>query len=204
MNLKKTIGKHIEQGMLRDLKKTLKESVEPYLKPGIKILDIGCEKNGSIEYNEIEIPFTLIGYDSSAEDIRLFNEKFANKKPTTKVINIETLSKLPETYDIIMFSGVIQYLHHPNKTLTIIYNALNPNGIFVIATLNNNNWLRRLHVISRRIKTEAGEQHIYSDKELEDILIKNKFHIITKKSSDLIALPRTIQTNLIYVCTREP
>lgn len=203
MSLRKKIGKKIEQQMLKNLKKELYKIIQPQIKENTKILDLGCEKNGSINYNLINQPITITGYDTNKEDIELFKKNYSKHKPTTKTIDIQTLNKLDETYDIIILAGVIQYLTKTEQTLSLIHEALKPNGIFIITTLNQDNWLRRLGIINKRVKTEKGEQHIYTNNEMKEIITKNNFKIITYKTVDIIPLPKEWKTNLIYVCTKK-
>lgn len=197
MGLKKEIGRILERWMIKDLRKKLLKLVERNIKKNQIIIDLGCGKKGSLDYNKLKKQISLFGYEREKESLKEFLSKYNNMDVKFQQLDIDKKGKMKERGDLVISSGVIQYLNHPENLFNLAYNSLNNTGVFIITTVNQNNWLRRLKIVSKKLK--HSEKRIYTIKELKEFLKKNKFGIWRIIGSDFIWLPKKLCNNIIIV-----
>lgn len=200
--LKKKLGKIIERRAIFDLRRKLFKILKKYCKTNCKILDLGCGKEGSLDYERINIKIKLAGYDREMQRVKEFCKRYGKIAQDSGVIDLERKGKISGKYDIIIFGGVIQYLSYPKDVLKNIYESLNRNGIFIITTINKENLLRKLEIVSKEPKKEDGEKYIYNIQEMKNILEKTKFKVEDFFGSDFLPMPKKLCSNLIFVCKK--
>ena len=144
--MKKLIAKFIERGIIEDTRRKIKKEIKKF---NGKILDLGCGEKGSFDYGTLEI----VGVDKNKERLDKLNcyKKF--------VVNVE--KRLPfkdREFDVVIFSGVIQYLKNYEKSIKEINRILKPHGKLILATINRVSLFRRFGLINKKPKKEGGEE----------------------------------------------
>ena len=187
MNLKKKIGKHIERRTVKNLKKEITKHIS-----GKVILDNGCGI-GSFLYEK-------------------HNEKRIYGIDKRKTENYEGIFKLADStklpfednfFDCVVFAGVIQYIRDYNKALKEIKRVLKNRGRLIISSVNRDSLLRRIKIIGKEPKREAGEFKIFSCRELEYLLKRYNFKIKEKLGVDYLPFPRNLCSNSLFICENE-
>ncbi len=187
MKIKKKIGKYIERRTVRNLKKEITTHVS-----GNIILDNGCGR-GSFFYEE-------------HKDKKIYGVDIREVGNYGGIFKLSSTTKLPfrkDFFDCVVFAGVIQYINDYNKSLEEIRRVLKNNGRLVISTVNKESLLRRLKIIGKEPKREAGEFKIFSNIELEKLLKEYNFRIIKKTGVDYTIIPRTLASNSLFICENE-
>lgn len=108
------------------------------LKPGSKVLDIGCGRGALGEYLKKTISATVCGLEITSE-----NCNTAAKVLDRAVLgDIETMSltDLGEGYDYIVFSDSLEHLLNPGPVLQKIGTLLNDDGSLLISMPNVRNF----------------------------------------------------------------
>lgn len=108
------------------------EPLEPYLKPGVTLLDFGSGFNQDFITAIEDTGATYYGYDISP----IVNQQFKENK--IKHLNKEDLDAQTETFDVIYLSSVLHeffsYLSPKDyrDTMATIVKALKPDGYLII------------------------------------------------------------------------
>ena len=110
-----------------------------YVKPGNKVLDVGCG-NGRMAEIFLDSQIQYLGIDDSKELIKIAKQRFKDNSEINFVVdNALTLNVEADSYDLALLIAV---LHHiPQKDLRIkilknIYRVIKPGGRLVISTWN--------------------------------------------------------------------
>lgn len=186
MNIKKTIGKLIENKTIKNLKREITKYVI-----GKKILDDGC-CNGSFIYEkhkEKEI------YGIDIKKMNILNRG-------AKEFKIASSTKIPykkDSFDCVVFAGVIQYIKDYKKSFLEIKRVLKKDGRLIIATVNRESLFRRLRLINPAPKKYSGEYQIFSFKEIINLLKNQGFIIIKVEGVDFIKIPLNLCSNILIV-----
>jgi SAM-dependent methyltransferase len=110
--------------------------VEAGLKPGMKVLDVGCGAGVMTSWfaKQVGPQGSVTAIDNSEVQLnvtrkRLQKENISNVK--TIVLSAYDISELKEQFDFIYCRFVLHHLHSPRNTIKIFYDNLKPNGIYV-------------------------------------------------------------------------
>jgi 2-polyprenyl-3-methyl-5-hydroxy-6-metoxy-1,4-benzoquinol methylase len=114
----------------------IQQSLETHLKPGGKVLDIGCG-NGNISYQLAKSGFAVTGMDISEDAI-------AEAKRNYQLPNLEFIAVRAENigtfrdmkFDALICSEVIEHLSEPEKLTMLFSKYLNPGGIVAVTVPN--------------------------------------------------------------------
>jgi len=140
-----------------------------------KILDDGCGKKGSFDYGEFKNRIT-------AADI-------------TMGIDSENLPYEDNSFDLVIFAGVIQYTNNPDKAMRECYRVLRKGGVLIITTINTNSFVKK--IVGFR-----DEKRSYTFKEFEDYISKFSFKVLDKASIDFPLVPKRYRMILYYRCLK--
>jgi len=100
---------------------------------GKHVADIGCGVGYLI--HEIHNCFTLgslSGYDFSAQAIEYSRKKF----PGSSFDVHDIYTPVPNTFDVIFCTEVLEHLEFPDKALAMLIAALNPGGVLILTVPN--------------------------------------------------------------------
>jgi len=111
-----------------------------YLKPGDKILDLGCG-NGKLRLLLKDLDITYTGIDSAAELLKIAEERSDFKLPKQTFIKADVLHlPFPEnSFDVIFFIAVFHHVPSSNfrlKVLQEIKRVLKPGGLLIMTNWN--------------------------------------------------------------------
>jgi len=114
--------------------------LQPFLKEGVEVLDIGGYSGDILEFLPINVKYHVIDIDRKA--LKIAKERGANTK--LKDLDSEPLDFDGKVFDIIMCNDVLEHLRHPKIILEQIKNLLNKNGIVLVSLPNENTFYHRL------------------------------------------------------------
>lgn len=160
---------------------------------GGKVLDLGCGDRGSFDYFNRKI----VSADRSKEVL----EKIKSKKK----IFADADKKLPfkrSEFDMVVLSGVIQYLKNPEAAIREMKRVLKGRGMLVLTTVNRDSLLRMVGIIKRSPKRNAGEHNIFSKRQIIGLLSKNGFRVKKVTGADFAFMPKNLSSNLIFVAVK--
>ncbi|OIO80975.1 hypothetical protein AUJ84_02040 [Candidatus Pacearchaeota archaeon CG1_02_32_132] len=187
MNLKSKVGKFIEKVTVKNLNNEITRHVS-----GKVVLDDGCG-GGSFNYSRHEDKI-IHGVDIRKSDryAGIFKESSSLKLPYED-----------DSFDCVVFAGVIQYIQDYGMAMREISRVLKKNGRMIIASVNKDSILRRIRIINPAPKKDAGEHNIFSQEELKKIITDNGFGIIKELGVDAVRLPKSICSNSLIICQNE-
>jgi len=136
------------------------------------VLDNGCGEDGSWDYS---------------------------KTPNLKITKIDKIygqdsTKLDfpdNSFDCVVFTGVIQYLSEPIKSIQECYRVLKKNGTLIFPTINSNSLINN-------IKGFKKETLVFTQSGIKEIIVKNNFKQNNFKSIDFKFIPRS-RKMIIYI-----
>jgi cyclopropane-fatty-acyl-phospholipid synthase len=108
-----------------------------FLKPGMRVLDIGCGWGGTAKFIAENYQAEVVGITVSEKQAH-FAEKFCHGLPVE--IRIEDYRSLKGVFDRIVSLGMIEHVGYKNyKTfMRVARRCLKKNGIFVLQTIGSN------------------------------------------------------------------
>jgi SAM-dependent methyltransferase len=124
---------------------------DKYVKPGQKVLEAGVGM-GRVMKHYHKRGVTIVGMDYEPECIKRLSQQDASLQ-----LYVGDVNDLPEpdaTYDVIVAFGTLSNLPDPRKALKEFNRVLKPGGI-VVASVTNDNLMRRLLVGLSRLKSSA-------------------------------------------------
>jgi SAM-dependent methyltransferase len=105
--------------------------VRTYLRPGMRVLDLGCGRGGLVE--QLDYPLHLLaGVDADEESLR---EHRLRTLPRAAA-NADGLPFRARSFDLLFSSWLLEHLAQPARTLGEISRVLRPDGVFVFITPN--------------------------------------------------------------------
>lgn len=108
--------------------------LEPYLKPGVHLLDVGCGP-GSItaEFADRVAPDgSVLGIDNGAEVIDLARNSYVGSAASFEVMDLYSLPIEDDTYDVVHAHQVLQHVSNPVAALTEMQRVTKPGGIVAV------------------------------------------------------------------------
>jgi|GEM_PF-2936405 len=151
-------------------------------KEPIKILEIGCYEGDFIYRLKAEFSkkykLKFFGIDISHLDINFANQRkkyFAHQDCYFLVMDVQKLGFIPEVFDIIIASEVIEHLPEPQEALKQIYCILKKDGLFILTTPNKGGSLlaKFLHFVSSKINISPTYNFI-SENEIAKIRLSSE------------------------------
>jgi ubiquinone/menaquinone biosynthesis C-methylase UbiE len=136
----------------------LKRIAELNLPENVKILDIGCGP-GQMIADLMQKRYELWGIDISEQMIDIAKRKCAINKPDSAVHfavgNIEGLEFEDNFFDVIICSGVVEYLKDDSRWIKELLRVLKPGGVLLINITNKyaiGNWTIGAFNILKNVK----------------------------------------------------
>ncbi|MDD5193219.1 MAG: cyclopropane fatty acyl phospholipid synthase [Candidatus Nanoarchaeia archaeon] len=108
------------------------------LKPGMKVLDIGCGWGSFLKYAAEKYGIKGVGITVSKEQVELGNQLC---KGLDVEIRYQDYEDLDEKFDRIVSLGMFEHVGHKNfrKYMEIVNKCLNENGLFLLHTIGSMN-----------------------------------------------------------------
>jgi SAM-dependent methyltransferase len=146
--------------------------LKTYLSSG-KILDVGC--SGGFFLNEIGNQFTKVGLEIDGEAAS-YGVKNFNLDIKPGVLGSDNLEN--NSFDIIVFRGVIEHIYDPAAAVKRAKELLKPNGrIYICATPNLDSFCAEVYREMWNLWHPIQHINIFSAKTLHALLGKSEFDI---------------------------
>lgn len=163
--------------------------IEKYLDPKIKkILDIGCGA-GTLCLYLADKGYKITGIDISEKAIgecKKSAEVLGLKNKTEFLSGDFQTKAIPQKFDLIIFTEVIEHLENDTLALKKIHGLLNPNGILILSTPSQNAPLYKLGIL-KKFDREVGHLRRYKLDELMKLMKDQGFKIVeTSKSEGIV------------------
>lgn len=113
-----------------------------FLKPGMRVLDIGCGWGGTAKFIAENYDVEVVGVTVSKKQAS-FAEKFCQGLPVT--IRLEDYRSIEGVFDRIVSIGMIEHVGYKNyKTfMTVARRSLKEDGLFLLHTIGGNTSLKK-------------------------------------------------------------
>lgn len=110
------------------------------LKPGMKVLDIGCGWGSFAKYAAEKYGVHAVGITISREQLELGQELCKGLDVTLRFQDYRDLLKLNEKYDAIVSIGMFEHVGYKNYStfMKVVRHCLQPNGLFLLHTIGSN------------------------------------------------------------------
>lgn len=172
-NLKQLEYKGIMEMAAYGLHPQLFSMLEPFLKPGMQILDFGCGQ-GAFSQRLTDAGMIVDSCDIDIEQIKAN----VNKKIKLDLNKPDITDSITSKYDMIIAMEIIEHLQNPWKYVGDCLALLKKDGIIVLSTPNISNFASRLRFFMRGSliafeKTDLAHGHITP---LSFIQLENMFN----------------------------
>lgn len=140
------------------------------------VLDNGCGKKGSWDYQKT--PEIII-------------------KSADKIYGDDATKLLykPNSFDCVVFAGVIQYLENPIKSLQECHRILKKDGHLIIATINSNSLINSIGGFKAEVVT-------FTYNGLRSMLEDQRFKVISEEMLDFPFIPRRRKMVIFALCQK--
>lgn len=106
------------------------------LKPGMRVLDIGCGRGAMSIWlaNEVGNTGKVLAIDNSENQIKATIDLLKGKQPawlSFKVFSAHDVEQLNESFDIIYCRFILHHVQHPTDIIQKVYDLLPQGGMFV-------------------------------------------------------------------------
>lgn len=107
------------------------------LRPGMRVLDIGCGWGGTAKFAAEQYKVKVVGVTVSEEQAR-FGKEFCRGLPVE--IRLQDYRSLKETFDRIFSLGMFEHVGHKNYItfFRCVKSCLKDNGLFLLHTIGSN------------------------------------------------------------------
>lgn len=118
--------------------------IEPYLRPGMKVLDFGCGE-GAFSQRLIDAGMIVDGCDIDTGQVKA---DLRNKITIdlNKEVNQEDF---PEKYDVLIAMEILEHLQNPWKYISDCRSLIADDGLIVLSTPNISSFVSRLRFLMR-------------------------------------------------------
>lgn len=147
------------------------------IKPGEKILDVGCSEGYLATY----LPENKVwGIDGNVEALKIAKEHCVDAKEMD-LNNVPTSPVFHEQFDVIVYADVLEHLLYPEDILKHFKQYLRPGGKVIISLPNIALWRVRLNLLFGRFDyTDYGVMdrthlHLYTFKTAKELVQKAGF-----------------------------
>jgi len=117
--------------------KFIQQSLERHIKPGGKILGIGCG-NGNISYQLAKNGFAVTGMDIGKDAIAEAKRTYQMSNLEFIAVRAEDIATFRDTkFDALICSEVIEHLTAPEKLTLLFSKYLKPGGVVAVTVPND-------------------------------------------------------------------
>lgn len=112
------------------------------LKPGMKVLEVGCGKGEFLNKVQAHKDIEVIGLEINQNAVRIAH----NTGLSVLIEDIEDHSvKHPNTYDVVCSFQVLEHISDVDKFLNSQINSLKPGGKLIISVPNNDSFIKHVN-----------------------------------------------------------
>jgi methionine biosynthesis protein MetW len=159
------------------------------LKPGARLLDIGCWDGHLLELiRQADLYQELYGSDILSEAIENVKLKGFNAKQVD--LNNEKLPFPGDYFDTVILLAVLEHVFDPYSVIGEIYRVLRPGGTLIIDVPNVASFTNRIRILFGRIPVTSGDPgwdgghlHYFTKFALDKFLKRSGFNVVTRKST---------------------
>ena len=163
------------------------ETLQPFLDKKKSLLDLGVG-TGLISEQFTQFGLTVVGVDGSEKLLRVCKSKGFCKDLLLHDLYDGTLPEMDMTFDIVVSSGVFEFVHNLSAMFINVYHHMNYDGIFCLSIrdLENNSHIETIEYKGMQIDKNAYEKHgivciHYPIKDVEKKLTEAKFKVKSRK-----------------------
>jgi len=184
------------------------------LKPGKKLLDVGCWDGRLLaDIDQSGLFQELYGVDISPEAVEKVKSKGFNADVVD--LNNETLPFPDEFFDAVTILAVLEHVFDPYMVVQEIHRILRSDGTLIIDVPNVASFSNRVRILfghlpvtSRDPGWDGGHLHYYTKRSLDQFLTSQGFKIIARKATGGHPTIRNwwlslLAGELIYSCKKE-
>jgi len=183
------------------------------LKPGTRLLDIGCWDGRFLELiRQAGLFRELYGVDMLMEAV----EKVKLKGFRAQVVdlNYETLPFPRDYFDAVTLLAVLEHVFDPFAVIHEIHRVLRPGGMLIVDIPNVASFTNRTRILFGRLPVTSGDPgwdgghlHYFTKYSLDRFLLSEGFQIIARKSTGGRPFLREwwlslLAGELIYSCSK--
>jgi len=172
------------------------------------VLDIGIG-TGLASIKLVDLGLKIFGVDGSKNQIEICKKKEFAQKLVLHDLSQGDIPSFSLTFDIIISSGVFEFVLDLNQMFKSVRNILNEDGLFCfcVRELNKNSHIETIKVNGMLVDKNAYKQYgilcvHYSEQEIETLLKNHKFDVLVKDSFTAYVSPtnKDLMFNLLYLC----
>jgi SAM-dependent methyltransferase len=151
-----------------------REFLEKFISEG-KVLDVGC--NGGFFLSELSDKFEKFGMEIDKEAVKYANENFPSFGIRCERIGEDSFEK--ESFDLIVFRGVIEHIYDPKFALKRATELLKPGGkLFFCATPNLESFCADFYREKWNLWHPIQHINIFSVNTLHQLMGKGSYNIV--------------------------
>jgi cyclopropane-fatty-acyl-phospholipid synthase len=111
------------------------------LRPGMRVLDIGCGWGGFAKFAAERYGVSVVGVTISQEQVKLGSSVCAGLPVELKLEDYRELSSRVEEFDAVVSVGMFEHVGYKNyrNYMKIVRRCLKPEGLFLLQTIGGNN-----------------------------------------------------------------
>jgi methionine biosynthesis protein MetW len=159
------------------------------LKPGTRLLDIGCWDGRLMELiRQTNLYQDLYGIDIINEAIE--NVKLKGFNAQLVDLNNEPLPFPDDYFDTVVLLAVLEHIFDPYSVIKEINRVLRPGGLLIIDVPNVASFSNRTRILFGRIPVTSGDPgwdgghlHYFTKSALDEFLQRSGFYVISRKST---------------------
>jgi len=114
------------------LKKRRLQQVLPFIPPGARVLDVGCDDAALLEH--LPVGASYVGLDSRAETIELDRRQFRGANVEFVHGDLATFTWPGASFDVVILAAVLEHLDGLGPALAALYPLVAGNGRLVATT----------------------------------------------------------------------
>jgi len=164
------------------------DSWRKIIKPGKRVLDIGCAE-GRSTFKIIDLNINIVGFDISKNLVRQAINRYRKDKYSAKATffaaDATSLPFVDNAFDYVLIYGVLHHVPDPEKTCHEVARVLKQGGLY-FGSENNVSVFRKIFDLLQKIyplwHEEAGPEALISQQRLCQFFQGTNVHINIKNS----------------------
>lgn len=184
----------------RARKQILLKSADTAPSEKARLLDVGCGP-GVLSRELLDLGWNVDGLDASEKMIFLARDRVKDHRRHEQIAfrtgDVESLSFADDTFEMIIASGLIEYLEEPERALAEFDRVLKPGGLLLLTVpakrLTYNHFLTFLRPLLRLIGRRGGAlpyfHREWRPRELDRWLTKNGWRVIERHHYHFLFFP---------------
>lgn len=174
----------------------LYETIEPFLSPEFKILDLGCAMGGFLDFLYEKGYHNLYGVDPTKEYVAKANDK---NKYKLKLGDAGNIPFDDNSFDIVIMEQVLEHVSNPVQVFKEVKRVLTDNGIFCIGVPDASRYSDFAFFDYYWIILREHIQH-FDDNHIKYLAESEKYELVkTRKTKHFVMAEKMVMPNLYSV-----